>query len=725
MAQKDAPPDIQARAQELREQIHYHNYRYYVLDDPVISDQEFDRLMQELLKLEAAYPGLVTPDSPTQRVGAAPLDKFETAPHRVPMLSLENAFSEGEAREFEDRLRRFLRMNAFSDSEARDFEDRLKRFLRMNAFSDSEAREFEERLKRFLRTDNTFDYVVEPKMDGVAVELVYEQGRLRVGSTRGDGYRGENVTQNLKTIHTIPLALLTQDLPAPDLLEVRGEVYIDLVDFKKFNEERLARGEPAFANPRNAAAGSLRQLDPAITAARPLKIFCYGIGLVEGRSFSTHWEILTALKTWGLRINPRIDRRQGIEAAIAYHRDLEHQRHGLPYEIDGVVIKVNDLALQERLGAKARSPRWALAYKFAATQATTIIEKFEFNVGRTGAITPTVLLKPAEVGGVIVQRATLHNEDEAKRKDVQVKDTVLIQRAGDVIPEVVKVILEDRTADVQPFQMPRSCPVCGTPLVRPEGEKITRCLNPDCFGRKGSEFEGGALPRRIEHFASRAAMDIEGLGEKIIHQLVSAGLVRDVSDLYNLTLDDLIPLEGFAKKSAQNILNAIRDSKHRPFWRLINALGIRFVGEATAQKLAHHFGDLQTLQKATINELQDVESVSDQVASSIIEFFQNPSQQELLRKLRDAGVKEEPPELRAAGSLAGKIFVFTGGLQNLSREAAKAQVMARGGKVSSSVSAKTDYVVVGTDPGSKKYNKARELGIKTLDEKDFEELLKQ
>ncbi len=670
MADKNIPPQVVSRVAELREQLNYHNYRYYVLDDPVVSDAEFDRLMAELTRLEEDY-GLTAPDSPTQRVGAQPLDKFETVRHRQPMLSLENAFSEAGARDFDDRL------------------------------------------KRFLKTTDEFDYVLEPKMDGCAVELVYENGRLTTGSTRGDGYRGENVTQNLKTIHTIPLGLLTEGAPAPELLEVRGEVYMDLLEFKKFNEERLARGEPAFANPRNAAAGSLRQLDPKITAARPLKIYCYGVGEVRGRNFDTHWEVLQTLTEWGLRVNPLIERCRGMEAAIAFHQKLEHQRHGLPYEIDGMVIKVNPLALQERLGAKSRSPRWALAYKFAATQATTKIIKFEFNVGRTGAVTPMAVMEPVEVGGVTVSRATLHNEDEVARKDVRVGDTVLVQRAGDVIPEVVKVIIEARPPDAQPFKMPTVCPVCDTELVRPEGEKVTRCPNPDCFGSR---------TRGIQHFAGKSAMDIDGLGEKIVQQLVEVGLVKDVGDLYGLTEDDLIPLERFAEKSAQNIVSAIEASKEPQLWRLINALGIRYVGEATAQLLARHFQSLDSLMAANQEELLHVEGVGEQVAGSIREFFENDRNQALIRRLREAGVRGLPPEPQAASPLGGKTFVFTGGLAGLSRDEAKTMVAARGGKVTSSVSAKTDYVVAGADPGSK-LAKARELGVTILDEAEFRELI--
>jgi DNA ligase (NAD+) len=671
MAEKNLPTEVVSRVNELREQLNYHNYRYYVLDDPVVSDAEFDRLLAELTRMEEAY-GLATPDSPTQRVGAQPLDKFETVRHRQPMLSLENAFSE------------------------------------------AEAREFDERLKRFLKTADEFDYVLEPKMDGCAVALVYEHGRLTTGSTRGDGYRGENVTQNLKTIHTIPLGLLTAGEPAPELLEVRGEVYMDLPEFKQYNAERLARGEPAFANPRNAAAGSLRQLDPKITAARPLKIYCYGVGEVRGRNFDTHWEVLQTLKEWGLRVNPLIAQCRGIEAAIAYHRDLEHRRHGLPYEIDGMVIKVYSIALQERLGAKSRSPRWALAYKFAATQATTRVLAIEVNVGRTGAVTPMAVMEPVEVGGVTVSRATLHNEDEVARKDVRVGDTVLVQRAGDVIPEVVKVIVEDRPPEAQPFQMPSNCPVCDTRLVRPEGEKVTRCPNPDCVA---------SLTRGIQHFAGKSAMDIDGLGEKIVQQLVEVGLVKDVGDLYHLTEGDLIPLERFAAKSARNILAAIEASREVPVWRLINALGIRYVGEATAQLLARHFPSLDKLMAADQEALLHVEGVGDQVAASLRDFFANERNQALLYKLAAAGVRGLPPAPQAASPLGGKTFVFTGGLAHVSRDEAKAMVAARGGKVTSSVSAKTDYVVAGADPGSK-LAKARELGVTVLDEAEFETLFK-
>jgi DNA ligase (NAD+) len=670
---REIPEHIVNRVRELREQINYHNYRYYVLDSPVISDAEFDRLMQELIRLEEEFPELVTPDSPTQRVGAEPLEKFETVPHRIPMLSLENAFSE------------------------------------------SEAREFDERVKKFLKINEDLDYVVEPKVDGCAVELVYENGVLTVGSTRGDGYRGENVTQNLRTIRTIPLRLLTHEEPAPKLLEVRGEVYMEIKEFKKLNEERLAQGEPPFANPRNAAAGSLRQLDPRITASRPLFIYCYGVGEVIGRRFESQWEILQTLKKWGLRVNPLSEQCRGIEPAIAYHHRLEKERHGLSYETDGVVIKVNSLELQERLGTKARSPRWALAYKFTATQATTRVRDIVVNVGRTGAVTPIAIMDPVEVGGVTVSRATLHNEDEVARKDVRIGDMVLIERAGDVIPEVVKVIIEERPPDAKPFKMPKNCPICGTPLVRPPGEAVTRCPNPDCRG---------ALRRKILHFVSKGAMDIDGLGEKIIDQLLEQGLVEKVSDLYRLTEGDLIPLERFAEKSASNLVKAIQNSKEVPLARFIYALGIRYVGEATAQLLAQHFGSLEELAKASEEELLEIEGIGPQVARAIRQFFQDPKNRKLIRELLDLGVKPLPPEKPLKTPLAGKTFVFTGTLSRFSREEAKALVIARGGKVSSSVSAKTDYVVVGADPGSK-YVKARELGVTILDEEAFEELIRR
>jgi DNA ligase (NAD+) len=673
MVKTDSVANAQERIAALKNLIHYHDYRYYVLDDPEISDVEYDRLFRELEDLEAQYPEWVTADSPTQRVGGKPADKFETVEHRQPMLSLENAFSE------------------------------------------DEAREFEERLKRFLRRSEDLDYVLEPKMDGVAINLMYEKGQLTIGATRGDGIRGENVTTNLKTIKTIPLLLRSDKVPVPAFLEVRGEVYIELAEFKKLNSDREARGEAAFANPRNAAAGSLRQLDSNITANRPLKIYCYGVGEIVGREFDSHWESLQTLKSWGLRVNPRVERVQGLEQAIVYHHRMEQQRHSLPYEIDGVVIKVDSLSLQARLGLKTRSPRWALAYKFAATQSTTRVLDIIVQVGRTGAVTPTAIMEPVEVGGVTVSRATLHNEDEVARKDVRVGDWVLVQRAGDVIPEVVKVITGKRTGKEKPFKMPETCPVCGTPLIRPTGEAITRCPNPDCTAQ---------LQRAIRHFAGKGAMDIDGLGEKIVEQLVTIGLVQDVADLYRLQVSDLLPLERFAEKSAQNIITAIRASRTPSLGRLIYALGIRLVGESTANVLAQHFQTLDALQQARQDDLLQVEGIGPQVAGSIQDFFQSPKNQELIRKLLGTGVYPQNPEaqLATASQLTGKTFVFTGGLKRFSREEAKALVTAQGGKVASSVSAKTDYVVLGEEPGSK-YTKARALGLTILDEAGFDDLV--
>lgn len=662
---------VAARVAQLRELINYHDYRYYVMDEPEIADVEYDRLFRELQQLEEQYPELVTPDSPTQRLGGRPAERFEAVAHRQPMLSLENAFSEGEAREFENRL------------------------------------------KRFLRQTDPILYVLEPKMDGVAVNLTYEDGHLTIGATRGDGWRGENVTQNLKTVKTIPLRLRGEVVPVPALVEVRGEVYMEVADFKRLNQEREAKGEPAFANPRNAAAGSLRQLDPGVTASRPLKIFCYGIGEISGRAFSSHWEVLNTLKAWGLRVNPYVEQHQGIEAAIAYHHRLEQQRHGLPYEIDGVVIKVDRLDLQARLGLKTRSPRWALAYKFTATQATTRIKKIIVQVGRTGAVTPTAVMEPVEVGGVTVSRATLHNEDEVARKDVREGDWVLVQRAGDVIPEVVKVITSRRTGQEKPFTMPTHCPVCGTLLVRPPGEAVTRCPNPDCSAQ---------LKRAIRHFASKGAMDIDGLGEKIVEQLVDNGLIQDVADLYRLTVADLLPLERFAEKSAQNIIGAIQGSKNPPLERFIYALGIRYVGEATANLLAQHFQSLEALAQASEGELLQIEGIGPQVAGSIRDFFLNERNRLLLAKLREAGVVPQSPAKPVSSPLAGKTVVFTGALEKYSREEAKALVTALGGKVASSVSSKTDYVVVGAEPGSK-YTKAQELGLTILDEAGFDRLV--
>ncbi len=679
MAEKrgEIPPEVLERVKKLRQEIEYHNYRYYVLDSPVISDAEYDALLRELKELEEKYPELVTPDSPTQRVGFAPAKEFGQVRHAEPMLSLDDAFKEEEVIEFDRRIKRFLG----------------------------------------LPEEALLEYTVEPKMDGLAVELVYEDGVLTVGSTRGDGYVGEDVTNNLKTIKSIPLRLFRhQGLPIPKRLDARGEVFMEKEKFKKLNEERLARGEPPFANPRNAAAGSLRQLDPNVTARRPLDIFFYGVGRVEGYTFKTQWEILTTLPKWGLKTNPYCRLVKGIKEAIAYHHEMEKRREELPYEVDGIVIKVNDLSLWEKLGTKARSPRYALAYKFEPTQVTTQVLDIVVQVGRTGAVTPVAVLKPVKVGGVIVSRATLHNEDEIRRKDIRIGDWVLVQRAGDVIPEVVMPIKDRRTGKERPFEMPRTCPVCGSQLVRKPGEAVWRCPNKNCYAQ---------LVRHLQHFASRNAMDIEGLGEKVARALVDAGLVRDVADLYYLKVEDLLQLPGFALKKAQNLYNAIQKSKKTTLARFLYALGIRHVGEVVAQILAEHFKSLDKLQKATVADLMSIPGIGPEVAQSIVEFFRNPRNQRTLEKLIKAGITfEDVKEGEEAEEkpLKGLTFVFTGALKSMTREEAKKRVQALGGKVASDVSRRVDIVVVGDKPGSK-FQRAQRLGLKIIGEEEFLRLI--
>ena len=665
------PPDVLERIKKLRELINYHNYLYYVLDQPEISDEEYDALMQELKELEEKYPEAITPDSPTQRVGAPPSEKFGTVIHSVPMLSLDDAFSDTEVREFDQRIRRFLN----------------------------------------LSVDESIEYCVEPKIDGVAVELVYENGIFILGSTRGDGYRGEDVTANLRTIRSIPLKLIDKKIKPPPRLEPRGEVFINKKDFEKLNEEREKEGKPPFANPRNAAAGSLRQLDPNVTASRPLDIFFYGIGLVEGYSFSTQWEILHTLKDWGLKINPLVRKVKNIEGAIKYHKKMAEIRPQLPYEIDGIVIKVNSLELQNKLGTKARSPRWALAYKFEAPQSVTRITDITLSVGRTGAVTPVAIMEPVKIGGVTVSRATLHNEDEIRKKDIRIGDWVIVRRAGDVIPEVVKPLKERRTGKEKKFVMPKTCPVCGSKLVKKEGEAVWRCPNPDCFPR---------LVRQIAHFASKNAMDIDGLGEKVAEQLVSAGLVKDLADIYYLKLSDLLSLERFGEKSAKNLLNAIEASKKTTLARFIYGLGIRHVGEVTAQLLADHFRSIEKLANATKEELEAIEGIGPEVASSIVSWFRDKKNREMLKRLLEAGIEftdlSTPSEKEK--KLEGKTFLFTGALEHMTRSEASDKVRALGGRVASSLSKKVDYLVVGKNPGSK-YRKAQELGIKIIDEQEF------
>jgi len=656
--------------ERLRKEIRHHDYRYYVLNEPEISDAEYDKLMRRLQKLEEMFPDLTTPDSPTQRVGAPPKEEFGTVRHSIPMLSLSNAFEE---------------------SEVYDFDRRVKKGL----------------------NGGKPEYVAEPKIDGLAVEIVYERGMMRVGSTRGDGEVGEDITENLKTIRSIPLRLREDELPAPQLIEVRGEVYMRKDEFRKLNELRERRGEPLFANPRNAAAGSLRQLDPKVTASRPLGIFFYGIGKVEGKEFQSHWEVLQTLRRWGFTINPYIELCSSIRECIEYFNRISKIREELEYEIDGVVFKVNQLEYQRRLGEISRSPRWALAYKFPSIQATTRIKDIKVQVGRTGALTPVAILDTVEVGGVRVSRATLHNQDEIERKDVRVGDTVLVQRAGDVIPEVVKVIKEKRTGEEKKFKLPSYCPVCGTRVSHPPGEVVARCPNISCPAR---------LKESIKHFASKQALDIEGLGDKIVEALVDKGFVKSISDLYRLKKEDFLKMEGFAEKSAQNMMDALEKSKKTTLDRLLYALGIRHVGQHLAKVLAERYNDIESLSKASEEDLLQIPEIGPEVAASIKDFFSRKENLKVIQELEELGIRYERRKKPVTGKLEGLTFVFTGELDNFTREEAKDLVEKEGGRVSSSVSRKTGYVVAGKNPGSK-LDKARKYGVKVLSEEEFIKLI--
>ena len=660
------------RIAELREQINYHNYRYYVLDDPEIPDAEYDRLLRELQRLEAEHPELVTPDSPTQRVGAAPLKEFREVRHEVPMLSLANAFSEEELRDFDRRAREKL-------------------------------------------GEESIEYTAEPKLDGLAVTLMYEKGVLVLGATRGDGTTGEDITQNIRTIGTIPLRLLGKDYPR--VLEVRGEVFMTKKGFEALNRRQRQHDEKLFANPRNAAAGSLRQLDPRITAGRPLEFYCYGVGKVEGgRLPGTQDRILQSLRGWGVRINPANRLVHGVDECVAYHEEMLRRRDDLPYEIDGVVFKVNRIEQQEALGYVARAPRWAVAFKFPAEEEMTKLLDIDVQVGRTGKLTPVARLAPVYVGGVTVTNATLHNEDEIRRKDVRIGDTVIVRRAGDVIPEVVAVVKMKRPKRTRRFRMPEKCPVCGSEVVRLEGEVDARC--------SGGLYCSAQRVEAIKHFASRRAMDIEGLGDKLVEQLDRKGLIHDVADLYRLKLEEVAALERMGEKSAENLLQALEKSKSTTLARFLFALGIRQVGEATAQALAAHFGTLEAIMRARPQELEQVPDVGPVVAESIHAFFKEKHNKEVIRKLIKAGVHWPRPRVPAkkAARLAGKTFVLTGALETMTRDEARERLQALGARVSGSVSKKTDYVVVGADPGSKAV-KAEQLGVPRLDEAAFLELL--
>jgi DNA ligase (NAD+) len=654
---------------ELRGRIDHHNYRYYVLDSPEISDQEYDRMMRRLEELESLYPELVSPDSPTQKVGAPPLEEFGTVVHSVPMLSLQNAL---------------------------DTDDLV---------------EFDKRVKRLLETDRV-EYVGEPKIDGLAFEAVYRDGRYVQGSTRGDGYTGEDITENLRTVRSLPLRLLSTREKPPPLLEVRGEVYMAKKDFAELNERRDEDGEPPFANPRNAAAGSLRQLDSSVTASRRLDVFLYAVGTVEGWEFDTHWDLLQALKSWGLRVNPEIQRCPAIEDAVRFHEHIEKRRRDLAYEIDGVVLKVNSFRDQATLGEISRSPRWAIAYKFEPEQAVTVVKDIIVQVGRTGALTPVALMEPVQIGGVEVKRATLHNQDEVDRKDVRVGDTVVVQRAGDVIPEVVEVVKEKRTGKEKRFRIPDKCPVCGSNVYRDPDEAASRCTNMSC---------PAIIKESIKHFVWKGAMDIDGLGSKLVDQLVDEGLVTTVADIYRLEKPDLVNLERLAEKSSENLIAAIAKSKHTTLPRLIFALGIRHVGEHVAQVLARNFSSIEELEAADLEALTSINEIGPKVAESIRAFFSQESNREVIRELIEAGVRYGKPAKRG-GRLDGKVFVFTGALGEFKRGDAKKMVEQLGGRVASGISRKVDYVVVGEEPGSK-FAEAKKLGIQTIDEATFKKMV--
>ncbi len=651
---------------KLRDEINHHNYKYYVKNNPVISDFEFDQLLKKLESLEEKYPELVTLDSPTQRVGGEPLDGFTTVEHKVAMLSLANTYTYDELREFDERVKKNV---------------------------------------------GDVEYVVEPKIDGAGVALLYENGIFVRGATRGDGIQGDDITSNLKTIHSIPLRLRGTKVKN---VEVRGEVYFPSKEFERYNKEQVKKGEAVFANPRNAAAGSLRQLDSRIAASRPLNIFIYFISFSD-KDYVTHEKAIAVLKEAGFRVNPLTKKVKDIEGAIKYCQKLEEKRETLDYEIDGAVIKVNLFSKQKQLGETSKHPRWAISYKFAAKQVTTRLNDIAIQVGRTGTLTPVAILEPVQVAGVTVSRATLHNFDELRRKDVRIGDTVLIERSGDVIPQVVKAIIEKRSGSEKSKRIPKKCPICGSEIVHTEGEVAVRCKNRMCPAR---------LKWRIKYFASRDAMDIDHLGGSTVDKLIEKGFVDSIADLYSLTLEDILTLEGFKEKSAQNLLDSIEKSKSQSLSRLIYGLGIRHVGKYAAQLLAAKYPSLDLLSKADIEELKDIYGLGEKTVEAVCTFFATEENRELIDKLREVGVKLKEDVKTEYLLLKGKKFVFTGGLKTLTRPKASDLIKEKGGIITSSVGKDLDYIVVGEKPGSK-YGKAKKLGVTLLNEEEFIELVEE
>ena len=660
--------EARSKAASLREELNYHNYRYHVLDDPAVSDEEYDGMMRELMRIEEGFPELVTPDSPTQRVGAPPGEAFQPVQHRVRMMSLDNVFDP----------------------------DDLKAFIRRVENQVGEA-----------------DFICELKIDGAGIALTYEDGVLVRGATRGDGASGEDVTANLKTIKALPLRLLHED--AVPYLEIRGEVFMPKASFEELNRQRDELGQPTFANPRNAAAGSLRQLDPHITASRNLDLICYEIGYLEGRGFRTHKEVLEQIAAWGFHVSEHWRPATGVTEIVDFCQEWIARRDELGYEVDGAVIKVNGLDLRDRLGATSKAPRWAVAYKFPAEEKTTRLTDIVVNVGRTGALTPTAILEPVFVGGSTVSRATLHNEDEVRRKGVKIGDMVLIHKAGDVIPEVIKPITELRDGTERDFVMPVECPACGSRIYHPEGEVVARCINVDCPAR---------LFESVLHFGSRGAMDIEGLGPATIRELMDKEYVRTVEDIYYLREEQLFSLTGFKDKSVANMMDSIAKSKEQPLSRLLFALGIRHVGSHVAEVLARRFRSMDRLAVAGEEELRAIAEVGPTIAESVKAFFSEPRNLQLIQRLKGAGVNMEEEVEEDPRRFEGLTFVLTGSLESMTRDEARQAIEERGGRVSSSVSRKTDYVVAGSDPGSK-YDKARELDVKIIGENELLAMLEE